>query len=239
VVVGQFRNGEKSMRTTKNAVRAFLASCALLCVFGQYDANATFVYSTQSSFLSAVTPVAFYPVNLNDFSSLNGTIFNSLSYSGVGYDYTITPGSPPPRDYLFAVAPGNNKAISTYAGSDLVITFAGPPVIGVGGNFFASDINGNLVSGTVRVTLSDGTQVTIPTSGSLPYPFLGFSTTGPYITSVDVEVIGGNYPTLDNFYVASVPEAATVLTDCVLLLAVGAGAFYYRRGKATKAQVAA
>jgi hypothetical protein len=208
-------------------------------VFGQYDAKATFVYTSQASFLSAVTPEAFYPVNLNDFSSLNGSQFASLSYSGVGYDYTITPGPQRFGDSLFVVAPGDNKAITTYAGSDLVITFAGPPVIGVGGNFFVTDFNGDLTAGSVTVTLSDGTRITIPTSGSLPYPFLGFSTTGPYITSLDLAAIGGNYPTLDNFYVASVPEAATVLTDGVLLLAVGVGAFYHRQRKAAKAQVAA
>jgi len=223
------------MRKMQKTGYALVGSVALLCLVGQYDAKATFVYSTEASFLSAVTPEAFYPVNLNDFSSLNGAQFGSLSYSGVGYNYTVSS----PGDSLFVVAPNDNKAITSYGGNDLVITFAGPPVIGVGGNFFVTDINGDMTPGNVTVTLSDGTQVTIPTSGSLPYPFLGFSTTGPYITSLDLAPIGGNYPTLDNFYVASVPEAATVLTDGVLLLAVGVGAFYYRQRKAEKAQIAA
>jgi hypothetical protein len=217
-----------------------LGSVAVLCLAGQYDANATFVYSTQASFLSAVTPEAFYPVNLNNFDTLNGNNFNSLSYSGLGYSYTITPGVAPPGDNLFAVAPNGNKAISTFNGSDLIITFTGPPVFGIGGNFFVTDINGDLTAGTVKVTLSNGAFVQLPTPGTLPYPFTGFASIGgPYITSVDVAAIGGNYPTLDNFYVAAVPEAATVLTNGVLLLAVGIGAFYYRHRKAAKAQVAA
>jgi len=233
------------MKTTRNAVRAVLGSIALLCVSGQYDAQATFVYNSQtdptalSDFLNAVTPVAYYPVNLNDFSSLNGSRTPSLTYSGQGYNYTITA----PGDALFYVQPGGNKALSTYAGKDLLITFAGPPVIGIGGNFFVTDINGYLAAGNVKVTLSDGTTITIPTSASLPYPFLGFMSTygagGPYITSLDLGVVGGKYPTLDNLYVASVPEAATVLTDGVLLLAVGVGAFYHRQRKVAKAQVAA
>ena len=178
-------------------------------------------------------------MNLNNFSSsLSATLFASLGYSGVGYSYTITPGRAPPSDALFRVFPNSNEAISTYSGSDLVITFSGPPVIGVGGNFFVSDFDGNLTPGTITVTLSDGTQVTLSNSGSLPYPFRGFLTTGPYFTSMDVAAVGGNYPTLDNLYVATVPEAATLLTDGVLLLAVAVGAFCCRQSKAAKAQLA-
>jgi len=62
------------MRNMKKTGYALVGSFALLCLAGQYDAQATFVYNSQTDphrlgrLSERGHAVAYYPVNLNDFS---------------------------------------------------------------------------------------------------------------------------------------------------------------------------
>jgi hypothetical protein len=46
---------------------------------------------------------------------------------------------------------------------------------------------------------------------------------------------GDRFASLDDFYVAAVPEASTWLTSGVMVLVIGLGAFYYHRRKTANA----
>jgi hypothetical protein len=188
--------------------------------------RADIVYTTEASFLAAVNP-GYY---LNDFTGLaGGSVGNNLAYSGGTplFGYTISSSS----GYLWGVAPGGNPAMSTgFETDNLLVTITTGNVNAIAGNFFLTTDSGGSQSGSVKVTLSDGTIASLPSLS-----FQGFSTgvASTHITSVLIQSLStgdaDHYPTLDHFYVAAVPEAATWLTSSVLVLACGGVWWYYRR----------
>jgi len=106
----------------------------------------------------------------------------------------------------------------------------------IAGDFFlTTEQGGNVGAGFVKVTLNDGTWVDLSSRS-----FLWFSTGLPttYITSVLIQSLENNsdrFASLDDFYVAAVPEASTWLTSSVMVLVIGLGAFYYHRRKTANA----
>jgi hypothetical protein len=114
----------------------------------------------------------------------------------------------------------------------LIFTFTGASVTAIGANFSLTDLGENLVSGSFDVTLSDGTMITVNTSGGSP--FRGFTTDGGNpITSLtfhpgDMAAFG----TLDNLYVGQVnpvPEhGATGLAAALLCLLIAGGGIFMR-----------
>jgi hypothetical protein len=99
-------------------------------------------------------------------------------------------------------------------------------------SFFSlmSDVN-PLVSGSMTITLSDGTTTTFTTSidGN---DFRGFISPGPTITSLTLSatellVFSVQQITLTLGFAASIPEPSTVAL--ISTLGVGVGAYWYRR----------
>ena len=138
---------------------------------------------------------------------------------------------------LFGVLPDSNRAISTANWEDsLLVSLTSGNVNAIAGDFFLTDQFGDHVAGgNVRVTLSDNTSVDLSSLS-----FYGFSTGLPttYITSVLIQSLennGDRFASLDDFYVAAVPEASTWLTSGVMVLVIGLGAFYYHRRKTANA----
>jgi len=81
-------------------------------------------------------------------------------------------------------------------------------VTAFGGNFFASDIAGQFVDGTVVLTAVDGGTLTYDLSDATPSSFLGFVSTSP-LNSVTLGTDGGAYWPTANNVVLAVPEPAT------------------------------
>ncbi len=203
------------MRIQKLALRILAVGLA-----GAMSASASMVFTTEESFLPAINP----GYNLNDFNDLPSVptyLGASRSYAGGSgpFAYTITA---PPHG-LYSVAPGGNKAISTfYYYEPLLVTFSSANVTAVGGLFSLTTGTGGASSGTVKVTLSDGTSQTFDAG-----LFRGFVTSydGPVITSLSLASLTANaYPTLDHFYVGTtpVPEPTTMIAGALLLLPLGA-----------------
>ncbi|MFZ9914288.1 MAG: hypothetical protein ACO3IB_02985 [Phycisphaerales bacterium] len=100
---------------------------------------------------------------------------------------------------------------STNNPTGLTFSFDDGAVRGVGGNFFATDINFNVVPSYMLVSLNDGTSYFGEVTSASA--FLGFYSTGASITSVTIGAMpsggsGSVYPTVDNFQIAATPIPA-------------------------------
>lgn len=183
-------------------VSRLLASAALVVCAGSAMASST-VYTDSASFLANVQPGFFF----NDFATVPVGSVPSVSASGNGFGYTIT-----------ATGAGSNNLfndpgiISTDSALDaILVTFTGAPVTAIGGNFWASDISFFPTGTNVTINLSDGTNVSFPTTG--PNTFRGF-TSNVAITSMTIdapESPANAWATMDNFYVgAAIPAPGAV-----------------------------
>lgn len=120
----------------------------------------------------------------------------SQSVGSVTWTATATGG-------LYALA----GQFSTNNPETLTFTF-GPDVRGVGGNFYGTDINFNVVPSIVTVSLSNGTSYVGLVNGSSAYT--GFYSTGAFITAISISAAPASgsptvYPTADNLQFAVVP----------------------------------
>lgn len=177
-----------------NSLRHLVPALALGVMSASAFATST-VYTSSASFLTQVAP-GYYTETFTGIPDLPGDTF-----SGGGFSYQITSaqGIYGINDFLTA---GQVK-------DALTISFTGTSVYAVGGNFFASDINGAFQSAQISLLLSDGTSVNF-TPTSQTDSFRGF-VSNVAITSI---VIGGaadkQYTSLDNLTVAAaVPEPAS------------------------------
>ena len=186
-------------------IRAHFAALAALALFTLASAATaqTNVYTSQATFLSNVASGSY----LQNFDALvKGTFYaNPLTYSGSGFQYTINA-----LTGLVAVSGNGGSAISTFdAGDPLIINFTGKTVTALGGNFFNTDGNGDYTSGSVTITLSNGT--TLPLSAAALTDFRGFTVSSGSIASLTIE--GGDgltqYPSVDNLVVGVYSAAAT------------------------------
>jgi hypothetical protein len=150
----------------------------------------TEVYSNLEDFLAVIEDNYFF----DDFEWCDWGTVNDASYQFGpvnGFSYTASA-----EGGIFSV-PGAMSTNSPLA--SIVIDFDGIPVTAVGGDFFATDFDGNPVTTTVAVTLNDGTTVEL----SHPTVFAGF-TNGESITQLVISVVDLSenvWATYDNFYV--------------------------------------
>ncbi|MFM9181366.1 MAG: hypothetical protein ACKOV8_09015, partial [Phycisphaerales bacterium] len=83
-------------------------------------------------------------------------------------------------------------------------------VQGVGGRFFATDVNFNVQPTFLRVTLSDGSGFVGSINSATA--FTGFYSTGALITSISIAVDSGEFPTADTLsIVVPAPGAVALL----------------------------
>lgn len=146
-----------------------------------------------------------------------------MNFSSLGYSYSASATN----GWLFGLyvpGSGTDRALSTNSSDDLLVfTFTSGNVTAVGGYFFPTDQDGNLISGSLVLTLDDGTVHTLV--NGTPLSFVGFTTApGQWITSLTVDAQeAGRYSTVNDLYVGqgAVPEPATggLLAGGMLLLA--------------------
>ena len=127
---------------------------------------------------------------------------------------------------IFCGAVGTSQTLSTNNPVPLTISFSSPNVFAVGGDFFNTDSNFNVVPGLITISVA-GFSYVYESNGSST-SFGGFISTSGAIDSIKIESIQGGpilnlYPTVDNLVVGIVPSPA------VLALGALAGAFGRRR----------
>jgi hypothetical protein len=170
--------------------------------------SATTIYTSQAAFLAHTQP-GYY---LETFDSLpRFTTLNSpLSFFTNGFSYTASANN----DGFFNVGPMGDVWLSTFDHStNIVFDFTSSNVTAVGGNFFLTDIPGNVVSGTITVELDNGTTFSVsdPSANS----FVGFTTSSPiHSLTFTPPAFGASeiFATANNFITgASVPESGSTL----------------------------
>jgi hypothetical protein len=181
-----------------------------LCLFARSRVSqaAVVLYANEADFLSAAGAL---PMLLNDFTNFGyvGELVHPVQVSGGGISYSLS--SEPPLD-LYAF----NGAISTdYTNDQIVASFTSGNITGAGGYFYSSDDFAAPITGTVTVSLSDGTTTNIDTPKGGPLAFVGFLSDGPIFTSLTVtNVSASGYPTLTHFYVVDgIPTLLLRLTE--------------------------
>jgi hypothetical protein len=198
---------------------AVLAVC-LLVIPSQVSAQST-VYTSSATFFANVLP-GFYT---ETFTGNPGVFDTGVSFSSLGFTYVIDAAGGIEPIYRSGTFLGN-----TYAAQALTITFTSNNVTAIGGNFFLTDVNDNPITGTVTITLSDGTVESFTTTSASDYR--GFtSNTNTVITSLELSApLAAQFNSIDNFTVGvAVPEPASVAL--ITLAIAGIGTFYYRRRK--------
>lgn len=175
-------------------------------------AQAGVIYNDLTSFLSNVEP-GYY---LEDFQGLTGPgdLGGVISFSGNGFSYDASASS----NFYATQTPsgsGNYVLTTTDARDAITITFTSGNVTAVGGYFFTTDVYGDITPGTVILTFSDGTSLTLPNQDLST--FTGY--TSPDMTLASLVVTPASegeifdWAAVDNLYVgqATVPEPGAVL----------------------------
>ena len=205
-----------------------LALAALFAVSGASHAALT-VFTNQASFLSTITAVGVD--GYNGFSIVAAT--NSpITRTAGAYTYTAAASS----SSFFGAGTVANPWLSTNVATDS-ITFSGfsPNVVGIGGNFFGSDINGLFAAGNITLVATDslGAISTQTITAATVSSFLGFRSTGTITSLVVASVQGATplWPTVDNLTmgVAAVGNVPEPETYALMLAGLGVVGFMARR----------
>jgi hypothetical protein len=162
----------------------------------------TLTYTDQASFLSNTSSTY-----LENFDSLTNNV-NPQSFSQGGFSYSVS------SDNGLFLSSGNTGSQNLSAYTDFVpltINFTSNNVTAVGGKFFFTDSASDFTSGTVVLTLNDGTVLNLTSPTSSPTPFGGFTTDGSIITSLTFAAGGSNrFATIDDLYVGTSISATPV-----------------------------
>ena len=197
------------------AVRAIGGLCLVLAVWlcpGPAGA-ATAVYTNEAAFLEAVGNL---PIFLNELTNFGyqGWLAHPIKATSNGISYQIA-SEPPVHLVAFA------GAVSTRSTNDgMIVSFTSENVTGTGGYFYAADADAAPVSGTVTMSLSDGTVTNVTSSAGQPPPFIGFLSDGPLLQFLTITNASGDaYPALAHFYaIDPVPSPSIASTGAGGLL---------------------
>ena len=180
-------------------------SAAAMTVAMTQAASAAMVTFTNNTLWSSFSASQGKTVATENFNSYNGPYTSGLTGSAGGIQWT-------------ASAPGNLYAGSGYMSTNIaeaLLTFnLSPSVQGVAGNFFATDVNFNILPAIIGVTLADGSSYVGYAASAAD--FVGFYSTGAAIASISVSVAGNlpagtNFATVDNLYFAVPAPGALAL----------------------------
>ena len=208
-------------------LRKPLAAAVLVAMAGVSEAAIT-VYTTQASFLAAVSAPG-----VDSFTGLAlASVASPLSRSAGTYSYTATAA-----DGFYGVGTAANPWLSTNTASDAIRFGSFSAGVGaVGGLFFGSDIGGAFAAGSLTLVATDalGATATQTVIGGLSN-FFGFVSTTS-MTSLVVSAVqpagGLLWPTVDNLTLAGngvttpIPEPETY---ALILSGLGFLSFVARR----------
>ena len=240
-VTVSFRSGIQVHRPAERAkvsrrTLAAAAAAAMGTLFAMAGTSRAAVYTSRSTFNSAVGPGAY----TESFDSLGdgdlGT--QTKTFTSGGFSFTASTGAALPDDNdLFGVdgSTATDFLLSTTIPSDLTFTFPAGNVTAVGGDFALTDTSFNVAADTFQLTLADGTTVT-RTSGS-DTAFVGFTSSVPIASLTFVvpsDATANEYfATVNNLTVGTaVPEPTSLA-----LVAVGGAGLLGRRRRPSGASV--
>jgi PEP-CTERM motif len=178
-----------------------LCAAALLCAAAAAQAGIT-VYTNQADFLAAVQVPG-----VDTYDDLRvmlyGETLNRMAGS-YGYDVYSATGL-----YGAGGTGGDYWLSNNVSFVPIVFSNFGGGVSAFGGNFFASDVNGQYTVGNIILTAIDGTVLTYALGGPAPTDFLGFVSSTPLAAvTLGTDGVPGYWPTANNVVLA-VPEPAT------------------------------
>ena len=185
------------------SIRIALSAAAMSVVMTQ-AASAAMVTFSNNTLWSSFSAAQGKTVATETFNAYNGFYVNGLTGNAGGIQWTAT-------------APGNLYAGLGYMSTnnaEALLTFnLSPSVQGVAGNFFATDAGFAILPAIIGVTLADGSAYV--GYAATAADFVGFYSTGAFISSISVSVAGNlpagtNFATVDNLYFAVVPAPGAI-----------------------------
>jgi hypothetical protein len=196
-----------------------LCLAALLCAAAGAQAGIT-VYTSESAFLAAVSAPGTDKFDDLTVQSYGDTVYrNAGFYHYQAYSASGIWGAGGPTDFWLS----NNLRYNP-----IVFSNFSSGVNAFGGNFFASDVAGQFVNGTVVLTAVDGGAITYDFYGAAPSSFLGFVSTSA-LTAVTLGTDGGAYWPTTNNVVLAVPEPSTYGMMLAGITLLGVAARRHRR----------
>ena len=203
-----------------------LALAALIVTAGASQAAVT-VYTTQASFLAAVTAPG---VDTYTGFSISNPTPSPINRTAGAYGYTATAET----SSFFGAGTTANPWLSTNIAADDVTfsNFTGG-VGAIGGLFFGSDISGLFAAGEISLEATDsfGATSTYTVTAATVNSFVGFVSTGA-ISSLVVSAVQGAsplWPTIDNLTLAQAAPIPEPGTYGLLLAGLGVVGFVARR----------
>jgi VPDSG-CTERM motif len=193
------------MKMFKLSAAIALAATAMIS-----HSSATTIYTSQAVFLAHTQSGSYLETfdSLPQFTPLN----SPLSFSKNGFSYTAS--APSADNQFFNAGTTGDVWLSTFDHStNIVFDFTSNNVTAVGGNFFLTDIPGNVVAGTITVTLDNGTTFSV--SDPSATSFVGFTTSSPIHSLTFIPPPSGAnevFGTVNNFITGrSVPDSGSTL----------------------------
>ena len=194
------------------------------------------LYNSQAAYLAAVGATG---VDTFDNLSNAGPTATPITRTAGAFGYSAAT----PNDF-YGAGSGGDYWLSTNVATDTITfnNFTGG-VVGFGGLFFGSDINGLFKAGGVTVSATDATGTTTFTiNNATTSSFIGFVSSGPMLSATVFAVqptSGYLWPTVNNLTLAGaatsgVPEPATW---AMLFLGFGGMGYTLRRGRKTRARI--
>ncbi len=204
------------MKLFKLSAVVVLTATATIC-----HSSATTIYTSQAIFLAHTQPGSYLETfdSLPQFTPLN----SPLSFSKNGFSYTAS--APSADNQFFNTGTVGDVWLSTFDHStNIVFDFTSNNVTAVGGNFFLTDIPGNVVPGMITVTLDNGTTFSV--SDPSATSFVGFTTSSPIHSLTFIPPASGAneiFGTVNNFITGrSVPDSgSTLLLSGIAVTSIG------------------
>ena len=188
------------MKTSKTLLCIIAATGALIGAASFPAQAAIITYTDRNAFLAALSSSS--TDNYNDLAT--GIIASPLSRTIAGYSYNATA-----NNGLFAQPSGGSQVLSTFfADRPLTLAFTSGAPTAVGGYFYNTDFNFNVINGVITVTASPGASTQTTTTASATNFFGWLDDGGTPFTSLVITPAAGRYSTVDDLILGQAAPAS-------------------------------
>lgn len=175
-------------------------------------------YTDRDAFLAALSSSS-----TDDYNDLSGSVTTPLNRTITGYTYNATA-----TGGLFAGTVNGSRVLSTNIPDALTLNFTAGAPTAVGGYFFNTDFNFNVLNSVITVTANPGASAQSVVTGSATNFFGWLDDSGTPFTSLVIAPSSGSYPTVDNLVLGQAAPAAQVPGPLPVLGLVAAFSFSRR-----------
>lgn len=190
-------------------------------------AQASVMYSSQSSFISALN-AGYFAQNFQSYADGSGhaTPMSASGGAGNAFSYSLTTTA----QAFLVFSLSSNRYLTTSGqpttawSAPVTISFTGAPVNAIGGSFFLTNAFGNVVNSTVSLSFSDGTSVNLTSQSNST--FFGYVSNTTITSLTFSPPATHHFVSIDNLTVgwSQVPTPGTAM--CLVL---GSAALARRR----------